>query len=428
MKMTKIMSASAVLLGLTVASQAQTTIYLSGSTAFRTQIYNGLKDLGLTLSTASSTSPAGNNSEFYSGTVTATSFNGQAINETGDSFNIFCAFTGSAEGINTLANPQGPGNTSPPYTSSTGSAVSYTGGADLAMSDVLYSTTQYATAAGNANGGNGLTEAAAYDINPNGPGGMAVVPFAFATTEYALTNGVTNVTDNLVNALLSSGKIDLSFFSGNAGDSNYNVYLVGRTNDSGTRYTAQLVSGYNTAAAVKQYALGVAGENDTAGHYPPGIQTNAFTTVGQTNFVLVGNDGYASGGNIAKVLSAAPVSSNGIAIGYVSWADITGNMTSGVGGPIAFNGIPATSVNPVNWTTTSAWNTNALFNGAYTYWSYEHMYENPNVSSGSTIDLFGHDLVNAMIYEITNSAVITAAQESQLDVYRSGDGSIIKHN
>ncbi len=422
------MSTSAILLGLTVASQAQTTIYISGASSFRSQIYNGLKDLGLTLSTASSTSPTGNNSEFYSGTVTATSFNGQPINETGVSFNIFCAFNGSAEGIEAISLPQGPGNASPPYTSSTGAPVTYAGGADLAESDVLYTTTQWATAASDANSGSGLNEVVAFNANPNGPGGFAVSPYAFAATQYALTNGVTNITDSIVNSLLGAGKTDLSFFSGNAGDSNYNVYLVGRTNDSAPRYIAQLLSGYNTAAAVKQYALGVAGENDTAGHYPPGIQTNAFTTAGQTNFVLVGNDGYTSGGNVAKVISAAPLSSNGLAVGYLAWSDATASLTSGLGGPISFNGVPSSSVNPLNWTSTSAWNTNALYNGGYSYWTYTHLYENPNVSSGSTIDLFGHDLVNAVLYEITNSAVITAAQESQLNVYRTGDGSIIRHN
>jgi hypothetical protein len=434
MKINKIIGATALLVGLTAVSQAQTSIYISGSTAFRTQIYAALVDLGLTLSPASSTSPAGNNSEFYSGTVTATTLAGQPILTTGTAFNVFTAFTGSAEGINTLANPQGPGNTSPPYTSSTGSAVAYTSGADLALSDVLASTTQYAAAAANAGGGAGLTEVLSFDANPHGTGGIAVVPFTFATTAYGLSHGVTNISAPQVNQLFSGGTIPLSFFSGNNSDSNTPVYAVGRTNDSGTRYTMQLVGannngGLNTTFHLKQYALGYITNSDSnPADLPPGIQAIKFAT-GGTNWVAVGDDGYASGGNIAKALSASPSTpaTNAAAIGYVSWSDAQGSLTSG--GPIFFEGVNPTTVNSGWVNGTTVWNTNAVENGAYQYWSYEHLYENPAVASGSTIDNFANDLVNGVLQEIHNVASLqTAFWESELHVHRGSDGGPIVHN
>jgi hypothetical protein len=371
MKINKIMSAAALLVGLTAVSQAQTSVYISGSTAFRTQIYAALVDLGLTLSPASSTSPAGNNSEFYSGTVTATTLAGQPILTTGTAFNVFTAFTGSAEAINTLANPQGPGNTSPPYTTSTGAVISYTGGADLGLSDVLASTTQYAAAAANANGGAGLNDVPSFDQNIKGPGGFAVVPFTFATTSYGLAHGITNITAPLVNQLYSAGTVPLSFFSGINTDSNTPVYAVGRTNDSGTRYTMQLVGangngGLNTTFPSSNMPWVIAPTMTAIRpDLPPGIQSIKFAT-GGTNWVAVGNDGYASGGNIAKVLSASPTTpaTNAAAIGYVSWSDAQGNMTSGNGGPISFEGVNPTTVNSGWVPGTTPWNTNAVENGA----------------------------------------------------------------
>ena len=435
MKINKLMGATALLVGLTAVSQAQTSIYISGSTSFRAQIYAGLVDLGLTLSAASSTSPAGNNSEFYSGTVTATTLAGQTILTHGETFNIFTAFTGSAEAINTLANPQGPGNTSPPYTTSSGAVISYAGGADLGISDVLASTTQYAAAAANANGGAGLTEVFSFDANPHGTGGFAVDPLTFITTSYGLAHGITNITGPQVNQLLSGGTLPLSFFSLVNTDSNTPVYAVGRSNDASSRIIAQLVGfnnngGLNTTFPLKEYALGYSTNNDSnPASLPPGVESIKFAT-GGTNWIAVGNDGYASGSYVSKSISASPSSpaTNAAAIGYVSWSD-AGSLTSGKGGPIAFEGVNPTTVTSGWVPGSTVWNTNGVENGAYQYWTYTHLYENPNVAGGSTIDNFANDLVNAVLQEIHNPANLqTALWESDLQVHRGSDGGPIVHN
>jgi len=429
------MSATALLMGLTAVSEAQTSIYISGSTSFRTQIYAGLVDLGLTLSPASSTSAAGNNSEFYSGTVTATTLAGQSILTHGETFNIFLAFTGGAEAVNTLANPQGPGNTSPPYTTSTGAVISYTGGADLGVSDTLASSTPYAAAAANANGGAGLNEVFSFDVNPRGAGGFAVDPYTFVTTSYGLSHGITNITAPQVNQLLSEGTLPLSYFSYVNTDSNTPVFAVARSNDASVRIIGELVGfsgngALNTSGPLKEYALGYSTNNDSnPANLPPGVGGKPFAT-GGTNWVAVGNDGYTSGSYVSKSISASPTSpaTNAAAIGYVSWSDAQ-SLTSGKGGPIAFEGVNPTTVSSGWVPGTTVWNTNAVENGAYQFWTYSHLYENPNVASGSTIDNFANDLVNAVLQEIHNPAVVaTALWESDLQVHRGSDGGPIIHN
>jgi hypothetical protein len=233
--------------------------------------------------------------------------------------------------------------------------------------------------------------------------GVAVVPFTWAASADAFGQ-VSNVTPYIINDIFVNGTESLNFFNGVAAAASTNVYLTGRTNDSGTRITAQVDVGFDPGQPVSQYAVG-----------------GVLTSVGTGTWEPVGNNGYTSGGNVAKALSVAGA---GDAIGYVAWSDAASLKNNAL--PISYQGVFPFIGSP--WTANSTpWNFPGLENGAYTFWSYEHLYESTKVGSTSFIDAnFGPDLINALEYEITHpasGAVQSADLIKNLNVHRNADGT-----
>jgi hypothetical protein len=403
MKLNKTISALALALGVASVAQAQQQIYITGSTAFRAQVYNALHDLGLSVQYSATT---GNNNFNFTGTVNSSvpTYSGGTYNNlsAGQSFTVICAFTGSSEGLNSLIN-----DVSPSYTSPTNSSISYSylNGADLAFCDVQQASTPYPTGAVNElNSADGAASSFG--------AGVAIVPFTWAAAADA--NGkVGNVTPYILNDILPLGQLPLSYFDGVASDSGTPVYLTGRTNDSGTRITAELTDGLPTASfdpsqPIIQWAVG-------------GVVSSVGTGVWEN----VGNNGYSSGGNVAKALS---VTGAGDAIGYVAWSD-SASLSHGAL-PITFTGANPTTVSPIttsSWTAgTTAWNIAGLENGQYTFWSYEHLYESTKVAGTSVITTkFGPDLINAIEHEIVTTSPQTADVIGHMNVNRSNDGGDI---
>jgi hypothetical protein len=390
MKMNKTITALALALGAASAAEAQQPVYITGSTAFRAQVFQALTDMGLTVH-ANATS--GNNNFDFTGTVSNSKIGTITNGSAGQSVQIICAFTGSSEGLNSLIN-----KVSPIYTNTSGAAFSYLNGADLAFCDVSQASTPYANA-GTVN------EIVSVDGAASSFGaGVAVVPFSWAASADA--NGkVGNVTPSIVNDIFVNGIEPLSFFDGVAADSSVKVYLTGRTNDSGTRITAQQTVGFDPGQQVSQYT--VAG---TLGA-PPASGT----------WQSVGNNGYSSGGNVAKALS---VTGAGDAIGYVAMSDAA-NLKNGAL-PINFEGVSPFIGS--SWTpNVTAWNLTGIENGSYPFWSYEHLYESIAISSTSFISAnFGPDLINGLEYEIVHpasGAVQSADLIANLNVHRNSDGT-----
>jgi hypothetical protein len=409
MKMKKSMGAVALALGFASAAEAQQAVYITGSTAFRAQVYHALADLGLSVSAGATT---GNNSFTFSGTVNASVENysgGTYDNLTaGKSYQVFCTFSGSSEGVYSLLN-----DVSPVYTNISGASTTYANGADLAFCDVQQASTQYPTP--------GLSEVSTADgIASSFGAGVAIVPFTWAASAGA--NGkVINVTPYLLNDIFPAGALPLSFFDGVASDAGANVVLVGRTNDSGTRITAELTDGLPTASfdpaqGIIQYAPGgISGLN--AGTY-----TGTFQELGSS----ANTEGYSSGSGVAKALSQG----TGDAIGYVAWSDSA--SLSGGALPITFAGSNPSTVYPITsgtWTANSTpWNLAGLENGQYYFWSYEHCYVSPAVESSGTSPIakdFAPDLLNALEHEIVTTTPQTADVIGRMNVNKGNDGGDI---
>jgi hypothetical protein len=390
MKMNKTITALALALGAASAADAQQQIYITGSTAFRAQVYNALRDMGLTVQAGATSA---NNVFNFSGTVNNSTIGTITNGSAGQSVQVFASFSGSTEGLNSLLF-----QVSPVYTNIAGNAFSYANGADIAFCDVQQASTPYAVDAS-------LNELSSVDGLASSFGaGVAVVPFLWAASADA--NGlVGNVTPYILNDIFVNGTEALSFFNGVAADSSVNVYLTGRTNDSGTRITAEQTVGFDPGQSIRQYTVG-----GTVGT-PPASGT----------WQSVGNNGYSSGGNVAKALS---VTGAGDAIGYVAFSDAASLKNGAL--PINYEGVSPFIGS--SWTANStAWNLLGIENGSYTFWSYEHLYESPELASSSFISAkFGPDLINGLEYEITHPAagsVQSADLIGNLNVHRNSDGT-----
>ncbi len=411
MKINKTISAMGCVLGLAAASQADNTVYITGSTAFRAQIFNALTDMGLGVQGGAT---SGNNIFTFTGTISAhlpSPSNNVALATGGDSsVTVYCSFTGSSEAINSLGN-----KVSPTYTNYAGAspvAVSYPNGGDLGMCDVAETSTPYPTPA--------VNEIIPPDAAASSYGaGVAIVPFTWACSVDA-SGKIQNVTPYIVNDAYANGTEALSYFTGNPSDANTFVYAVGRTNDSGTRITGLLDVGYNTQDTVVQWALGTAG-------VCPGVGPNSGTIQAGLTYQNVANDGYVSGGSVVKALNVA---GTGDAIGYLGWPDANSLKNGAV--PVLYQGENPTTLSAAptagTWTGgTTTWNIAGVANGSYTYWSYEHMYESTAVASGSFVDEFGHDLAEALEFEIIQftahgTGIQTALTVGEMNVHRNADG------
>ena len=252
-----------------------------------------------------------------------------------------------------------------------------------------------------------------------GAGYLGIVPFEWVLGNITGTGNetaipFTNITLQTADFLINKGFAPFTMFSAfntasTANDPTKFVYLVGRNEDSGTRIDAFAEPLLGFIANPQQYRLAFTGGSNTANVPAPtdytqiggsgglvtGMQawpSNAtLNTEPSINWSAAGggHGGYAAGGDVASVLgtvvSQGPLGTNGSGfagensgntyfIGYLGISDagnfvipastVPGgsNSPSGVvgGTSLSYNGVPYSSA--------------AVLSGAYSFWSYEHMY------------------------------------------------------
>jgi hypothetical protein len=193
--------------------------------------------------------------------------------------------------------------------------------------------------------------------------------------------------------------------TGNATDASKYILLVGRNEDSGTRIAGLAEPQYGFGQPPIQYAYTFSNNQNTQ---TDGRQTGGITTAGtpaaetavatltggdewpasapvntepSLNWQTSGHSGYIAGGDVANVLlTLNPTTASSLTIGsftptvtptnyylvgYLGVADgysITNPSATGVtaGVALSYNGVP--------------YSVGAVENGAYTFWSYEHLY------------------------------------------------------
>ena len=353
------------------AANAQVTIYLSGSTAFRAETVNSIKALyggSPSITPAGATTSSSKVTYVGNGGNIGTLFGGQTVT-------IKTAFSGSVEGIINVVGAANPaGVTQPTYLNADNSTDSNTV-ADFVLSDVFQNTSDY---------NDGLY--AALDDYQCG-----VVCFAWTRNVAAASSGISNITHQQAQQFFASGSIAKSFWTGNLADT-APVYLSGRYKLSGTRLTYQADCGYGANADATRYLL-------------DGSHNPILDTAGQTG-----------GGGVATILE--DTTTTAAFIGTLGTSDSAAVVTAG-GARLTYNGV--------------AFSKAAVQNGQYSLWGYEHIFPRPGTSAtklklivGTThpaTPVTSNGLVNAIDTALSTS--VNNVQLSTMNVARNADGAPI---
>ena len=362
----------------------QTNVDITGSTAYRANVYRAIQAIlnpGYTFaysgSAASQAGLEGSKFAIFIGTLQSNSA----------SVRIKTSFSGSEAGIQAVGRPvliafypDGQATSGGLGTNNSGTPVN-TENPTIDMADTQQAASNFLGRY------RGFTYPALTE-NSNSP--VGVVPFKFYG---APGTTVTNVTSQMCRALYSAqgGTLPLSFFSGNSGDVGTTVFATGRDPDSGTRATlfAETGIGSRTVANGNQAPFVANTNSDTS---VGDVITTAGGTINHFNVYPAGtvnglgygagDNGYNSGGSLAAAINNATPAGTQF-IGYASTNDGDGQLATRPGHPgtgvteLAFNGV----VLGGGTTTTYDYATNTnLTYGRYTYWGYEHMY----MGSGAT--------------------------------------------
>jgi hypothetical protein len=212
--------------------------------------------------------------------------------------------------------------------------------------------------------------------------------------------------------IIASGNAPVALFTGNSSDTNKGVYLLGRNSDSGTRLATFGECGYGANQPPQQYKY-----NSTTD-----IELYPSETINGI-FADTGNSGYNSGSLVAapmtntlgvgsdlKVGGASSKYASNYLIGYSGISDANGNVSNGLK-KLTYNGVDST--------------TNNIANGSYSYWTYEHLYANPDASA--VAKSFASSL-GASIAISTTATLNPNVGLGDMKVGRNGDGYSIYAN
>lgn len=389
---------SAIVLGalaLTSFASAQTVVTITGATAFRSAANNSILTLlggpGVTEYAYTGTSGlSGSNRVIFKGTIS------------GQPYIVVTSWSGSTQGILDLA--------------------------DQNAVQVLKTTTATSTAGINVPGGNS-PDPSVFDTRvprwsfsdvdkllsqrPNAPflgGPVGVVPFMFVMGEGAPA-GMTNMTDQLHEALWSAGQVSASFFTGAPSDTI--VLATGRNNGSGTRALILAETQYGAFRNIVQFNAAFTG-----------TRTDPSATLGAIS--EFGNDGHASNSGVRDLVtrprtgltfdgspvdavfcSYLTISDAVTATGYV---EATGASDSALAIPMTYNGVRYSVEN--------------VRNGSYTLWGYQQLYTAASIPAGvATFDTALRAAIPTSLSASTGIAIPT------MKVTRfGGDGGIVQPN
>ncbi len=374
----------AVLGGLLAATtlQAQVSVYVCGSTAFRSNAYRAIRamfDGGAPTyqNTAGSANNSGAGQMTFQGTITPL-FGGQTVT-------IYCDWTGSVQGIHSLT--ASPGDSLPFLANATpqGDTTIVNHTADLAFSDVFQASSGFTTPT--------LTDEQ-----------VAIQPFVWVRSTSTSTS-VTNITMQQLRFALQ-GSCPQSFITGNSNDYSSTLYFTGRNKDSGSRVIAFSDCNYSGTYNVYSNASGI------------WTKLTANTIVNGVNY----GAGFSSGGTEAGNLALTSTSGG---VGYLGYADARTAVGAGAqiityNGGLPFNGWTGTTngfISP-DWTPVTT--------GKYSLWGPEHIFVNPSSANYANAYPVYTNLATYVDLDISNTVPVTAIRLSQMgNTSRTADGGKI---
>ena len=404
------------------AVQADVTIRITGSTAFRSAVFNALKgpnffDVTPVIFDGTSQNQAAASSAnpvTFVGTNTACFGAGVKVI-------IECSYSGSTEGLTDLLGVSSIVSpiATPKYLVPTGAtSATLTSGltADYAFCDIAKDSTQV-----DSTSFTGLND---YGIAPAYSGnGVGVVTFGFVRNVAPSASILSNLTTLQAQTLLGGGSVKAGLITGNTNHTGL-VYMVGRYSLSGTHQAVSAVTGFPLVGDQQLFALdGASTGSYFKGSTPtqPNVSNSSFSNGG-----TAGTGGFVSGGDVAKLLNN-PGTTN-VFIGYLGLGDVSGaKLIDGTtaaplnGNLLTYNGVAATKAN--------------VRAGTYDFWTYEHLYYNDTTANDSAkkkLVTFGgssplttaHSFAYALDQELQADA--NYVSHTQMKAIRSGsDGSSI---
>lgn len=299
---------------------ADVTIYITGSTAFRSAVSNAIKNK-MTF--------AGGQGYAYTGSSFTGSSNqvfvGSVSGITG-TVTVKTNWSGSVAGIKALTTNQSLAFLDFPATTGTSYTLSSSGTGSVNANNLNTNSTADITMADNYQASTSYTSP---NLTANRVG---VVPFAWVSSASA-PSGLTNVTPQLARSLFQSGSLSASVFTNNNNDASDQVngalvYAVGRDPLSGTRLVSFAESGIGIFATVFQSQPSVAGQN---GSTVNGISGTTITNINLTPVdasvptTTTGQTGYSSGGTLADTMryTTASVTDDNAGIGPMKICFVT---------------------------------------------------------------------------------------------------------
>lgn len=383
-----------------IGSASAETIYLSGSTAFRSSANTAIRNY-CTANGGSIT--ASNNTTLGSATRLVGTFS-----NSGSLHYISVAWTGSEGGIQSAASPRSGAKavnvafwaTNATGTNAANATISRP--SDLAFSDTYQGTSLF-------NGSLGGTDYASLVGHDGGDGIVGVVTFTWVASKDC---PITNVTSMAAQNILAGGNASVAIFTGNPAHETSGVYLIGRNSDSGTRLATFGECGFGANAAPQQYRY----NSSTDIQLYPAETINGIPA-------LKGNSGYNSGGTVAgfmtntlgagtslKVDGASSTFASNFLIGYSGISDANSHTANGLK-KLTYNGVDST--------------TNNIANGSYSFWTYVHLYEHPNCSP-LAVSVAGS--IGATLQSASTATITPNVGYNDMRVGRNGDGLSIYAN
>jgi hypothetical protein len=477
---TLVLASVIALTGAGIASATPQVIHVTGSTAYRVADvtaevdYLNTNDSGTTAAYNGSSLTGANSSIIVSNDgnyVIENSFNGsiagdEAVAAVGNKlgFPSYSAYVGASGSFAAAVSGNSTTAASGGIAASPAFSNTDTVYADIAFSDVSANTADQIISL--------VPGVGTYSYTDDGV--LGVVPFVFianATTDvtdfgsttistntlvtpnvkYATaTIGAANMTPQAFARLWSAGSITTAarhpeIFTGNASDSVYKIYALGRDPDSGTRATALCETGYalagNGAAAVtngviQNYPYDSTGTANIIGNVS-NAPIAAFEVVPASNIdgipLGAGDGGYSSGGKLAEALSdtfSGSLSHN-VAIGYLGTSDAYAALTNTAGATtgqaallLPYNGV---SFNPAGSSTTKnyavATDLAKIYYGSYTFWGYEHLFFANNNSFDPTT--FAGALKSQLLTDGVDQISAAGVTLGSMVVSRTDDGLVI---
>lgn len=309
-------------------------VYLTGSTAFRSQVYNACTKLYATPPSIYYGDAAhGGAASGFSASTAAWCMSGTPIagltNLNGSTLIIHGLFTGSIQGLATVEQGTPLSFPLPNGTPGTNTGTYVNKKPTIGFSDASGASSPFV----------------ASPANNTAEENVCVQPFVMvkSTSPNAVMASINNVSWEMLESGIPDGRIPFSAWTQQAGADNTNnfVYLIQRTKDSGTRRceTAQQYYQYNDPVGVYIYDFtnkfffpGVNTSSSLVGSSPNGVVGPA----GLNNANLIWGPGYVGGGDIKNELNYADATNTAIA--YLSLGDAKGVGSANWNNVLSFNG------------------------------------------------------------------------------------------